>query len=114
MADPACLFCRIARGELPVPLLAETADAVAFRDINPQAPLHVLVIPRAHVASLADARDAAQMGALMLLAAEIARREGYADRGFRTVMNSGPEAGQTVLHAHLHLLAGRTLHWPPG
>ena len=114
MADSACLFCRIARGELPVPLVAETADAVAFRDINPQAPLHVLVIPRAHVPSLAAARDAAQMGGLMLLAAEIARREGYAERGFRTVMNSGPDAGQTVFHAHLHLLAGRALDWPPG
>ena len=113
MAD-ACLFCRIARGELPVSFIAETADAVAFRDINPQAPLHVLVIPRAHVASLTEARDAAQMGGLMLLAAEIARREGYAERGYRTVMNAGPDAGQTVYHAHLHLLAGRALGWPPG
>ncbi len=113
MAD-ACLFCRIARGELPVPLIAETPDCVAFRDINPQAPLHVLVIPREHVASLSEARDGAQMGALMLLAAEIARREGHAERGYRTVMNSGPDAGQTVLHAHLHLLAGRSLGWPPG
>ena len=113
MAD-SCLFCRIVRGELPVPLVAETADCVAFRDINPQAPLHVLVIPRAHVASLADAGDAAQMGALMLLAADVARREGYAERGYRVVMNTGPEAGQTVFHAHLHLLAGRALGWPPG
>ena len=110
----SCLFCRIARGELPVPLVAETADAVAFRDINPQAPLHVLVIPREHVASLTESRDPTQMGGLMLLAAEIARREGYAERGYRTVMNSGPDAGQTVLHAHLHLLAGRPLAWPPG
>lgn len=113
MAEP-CLFCRIARGELPVPLVAETPDCVAFRDINPQAPLHVLVIPRAHVPSLADAADPAQMGALMLLAAEIARREGYAERGYRVVMNSGADAGQTVFHAHLHLLAGRRLTWPPG
>ena len=113
MAD-ACLFCRIARGELAVPLVAETPDCVAFRDINPQAPLHVLVIPRAHVPSLADATDGAQMGALMLLAAEIARREGFADGGYRVVMNTGRDAGQTVLHAHLHLLAGRPLGWPPG
>ena len=113
MADSG-LFCRIARGELSVPLVAETPDAVAFRDINPQAPLHVLVIPREHVASLAEARSPEQVGGLMLLAAEIARREGYAERGYRTVMNSGPDAGQTVLHAHLHLLAGRPLSWPPG
>jgi histidine triad (HIT) family protein len=113
MADP-CLFCRIARGELPVPLVAETADAVAFRDINPQAPLHVLVIPREHVPSLAEARDPAQLGALMLLAAEIARREGHAEGGYRTVVNTGPDAGQTVFHVHLHLLAGRALAWPPG
>lgn len=109
-----CLFCRIARGELPVPLLAETDDCVAFRDINPQAPLHVLVIPRAHVASLDAATDAAQIGRLSLLAAEIARREGVAQRGYRTVVNTGPDAGQTVFHVHLHLLAGRALRWPPG
>ena len=113
MAD-ACLFCRIARGELPVPLVAETAECVAFRDINPQAPLHVLVIPREHVASLNDARDPQQMGALLTLAAEVARREGYAERGYRTVINTGPDAGQTVFHVHLHLLAGRSLGWPPG
>jgi histidine triad (HIT) family protein len=109
-----CLFCRIARGELPVPLVAEGDGCVAFRDINPQAPLHVLVIPRAHVASLDEARDAAQLGELMLLAAEIARREGYAESGYRTVINTGRDAGQTVFHVHLHLLAGRALSWPPG
>jgi histidine triad (HIT) family protein len=110
----SCLFCRIARGELAVPLIAETDDCVAFRDINPQAPLHVLVIPREHVASLDAASDAAQIGKLSLLAAEIARREGVAERGYRTVVNTGPDAGQTVFHVHLHLLAGRHLGWPPG
>ncbi len=113
MAEP-CLFCRIARGELPVPFVAETDDCVAFRDINPQAPLHVLVIPRAHVASLNEATDAAQLGKLSLLAAEIARREGVAADGYRTVINTGAHAGQTVFHVHLHLLAGRSLGWPPG
>ncbi|MGZ8376545.1 MAG: histidine triad nucleotide-binding protein [Gemmatirosa sp.] len=113
MAD-SCLFCRVARGEIPATLVAETDDCVAFRDINPQAPLHVLVIPRAHVASLDEATDAAQIGRLSLLAAEIARREGHAATGYRTVINTGPAAGQTVFHVHLHLLAGRDLGWPPG
>ena len=110
----SCLFCRLARGEIPAALVAETEECIAFRDINPQAPLHVLVIPRAHVASLNEATDAAQIGRLALLAAEIARREGYAETGYRTVINTGPQAGQTVHHVHLHLLAGRDLHWPPG
>lgn len=110
----SCLFCRVARGEIPATLVAETDECVAFRDINPQAPLHVLVIPRAHVASLNEASDAAQIGRLALLAAEIARREGYAETGYRTVINTGAAAGQTVHHVHLHLLAGRDLRWPPG
>lgn len=110
----SCLFCRVARGEIPATLVAETEECLAFRDINPQAPLHVLVIPRAHVASLNDASDAAQIGRLALLAAEIAQREGHAETGYRTVINTGPAAGQTVHHVHLHLLAGRDLRWPPG
>jgi histidine triad (HIT) family protein len=110
----SCLFCRIARGEIPAKFVAETPECVAFHDVNPQAPLHVLVIPREHVASLNDARDPTQLGHLLTLAAEIARREGYAERGYRTVVNAGPDAGQTVFHVHLHLLAGRPLRWPPG
>jgi len=109
-----CLFCRIARGEIPATIVAQTDDCVAFRDIDPKAPTHVLVIPREHVASLADADDAALVGKLALLAAEIARSEGLTDRGYRTVINTGPDAGQTVHHIHLHLLGGRQLHWPPG
>ncbi|MGH7721040.1 MAG: histidine triad nucleotide-binding protein [Gemmatimonadaceae bacterium] len=109
-----CLFCKIARGELPTALVAETAECVAFRDINPQAPVHVLVIPREHVASLDTARDPALVGRLALLAAEIARREGIADAGYRTVINTNANAGQTVFHIHLHLLGGRRLTWPPG
>ena len=113
MADD-CLFCRIVRGEIPARLVAETPECVAFHDVNPQAPLHVLVIPREHVASLAEARDATLVGRLALAAAEIARREGVEASGYRTVINTNEDAGQTVFHIHLHLLAGRRLGWPPG
>ena len=110
----SCLFCRIVRGEIPAKLVAETAECVAFRDIDPQAPTHVLVIPREHVPSLAEATDPALVGRLALLAAEIARQEGIAEGGYRTVINTGADAGQTVFHIHLHLLGGRHLGWPPG
>lgn len=113
MAD-GCLFCRIVRGEIPAKLVAQTPECVAFRDINPQAPTHVLVIPRQHLASLDEARDPALVGSMALLAAEIARTEGIADRGYRTVINTNADAGQTVFHIHLHLLGGRPLGWPPG
>ena len=114
MSDPDCLFCKIVAGDIPAEIVHEGERTIAFRDINPQAPLHVLVIPRAHVASLNEATDAAQIGGLALLAAEIAQREGYGATGYRTVFNTGPQAGQTVHHVHLHLLAGRDLRWPPG
>src|SRR5215218_5308049 len=113
MADQ-CLFCRIVRREIPATLVAETEDCVAFRDVNPQAPVHVLVIPREHVASLDAARDAAQIGRLALVAADVARTEGIAESGYRTVINTNADAGQTVFHVHLHLLGGRRLGWPPG
>jgi histidine triad (HIT) family protein len=109
-----CLFCRIARREIPATIVAENDDCVAFRDIDPKAPTHVLIIPREHVASLADVRDPAVVGKLALLAADIADREGIAERGYRAVINLGADAGQTVLHLHLHLLGGRAMHWPPG
>lgn len=109
-----CLFCRIVRKEIPARIVAETDECIAFRDITPRAPVHVLVIPKAHVASLDEASDAAQIGRLALLAAEIARAEGIADSGYRTVINTGAAAGQTVFHVHLHLLGGRELGWPPG
>lgn len=109
-----CLFCRIVRREIPATIVAETDDMVAFRDITPRAPVHVLVIPKQHVASLNEATDAAQLGKLSLLAAEIARAEGIAESGYRTVINTGPDAGQTVFHVHLHLLGGRDMGWPPG
>ena len=112
--DGSCLFCRIVRGEVPAKIVADTPECLAFRDVNPQAPLHVLVIPKQHVASLATAADAALVGRLALVAADIARREGYEQRGYRTVVNTNGDAGQTVFHLHLHLLAGRALAWPPG
>ena len=113
MADD-CLFCRIVRKEIPAKLVAEDEHSLAFRDINPQAPVHVLVIPKEHVPSLDTARDPAMLGRLSLMAAEIARREGISKDGYRTVVNTNSAAGQTVFHVHLHLLGGRPMDWPPG
>jgi histidine triad (HIT) family protein len=113
MADP-CLFCRIVAKEIPATIVAETDDCVAFRDINPQAPTHILVIPKAHVTSVNDANDAAMLGRLVLVARDLARAEGLAERGYRLVMNTNADAGQTVWHVHLHLLGGRSMTWPPG
>ena len=113
MADD-CLFCRIVRKEIPAKLVAEDEHCIAFRDINPQAPVHVLVIPREHVASLDHTRDAQMLGRLSLMAADIARQEGITTRGYRTVMNTNADAGQTVFNVHLHLLGGRSMGWPPG
>lgn len=109
-----CLFCKIVQGEIPVVPIAQNEHAIAFRDINPQAPVHVLVVPRRHVASLAEATDGVELGAVALLAAEVARTEGIAESGYRTVMNTGDHGGQTVHHLHLHLLGGRAMAWPPG
>lgn len=116
MSRDDCLFCRIAAGTIPADLVHESDRLLAFRDINPQAPLHVLVIPREHVASLhaADPTAADLIGEALLLAAEIARGEGVAEAGYRTVINTGDHGGQTVHHLHVHLLAGRSLAWPPG
>jgi histidine triad (HIT) family protein len=113
-ASTDCLFCRIVRQEIPAKLIAENEHCVAFRDINPQAPVHVLVIPRRHVASLNEITDAATVGQMHLLAAEIARAEGLSERGYRTVINTNADAGQTVFHVHLHVLGGRRMAWPPG
>lgn len=110
-----CLFCRIVAGEIPATLVAETADTVAFRDINPQAPTHVLVIPRDHHPDLGSmaAADPALAGRLAGDAAAVATQEGLAG-GWRLVFNTGPDAGQTVFHVHGHVLGGRRLGWPPG
>jgi histidine triad (HIT) family protein len=109
-----CLFCRIVRREIPAKVVHEDEHTLAFRDIDPKAPTHVLVIPKVHVSTLNDATDPAFVGRLLLAAKEIAAAEGIADRGYRTVINCGTGAGQTVFHLHLHLLGGRHLAWPPG
>ena len=109
-----CLFCRIARKEIPANIVLENEHVVAFRDIDPKAPTHVLVVPRTHVATLDDVSDAKLLGELLLAAAAIARTEGIVAGGYRTVVNCGADAGQTVFHVHLHLLGGRKLAWPPG
>ncbi len=109
-----CLFCRIARGEIPAAKVAENAHCLAFRDISPQAPVHVLVIPRNHIASLEEAEDPALLGELLGMARDVARTEGLPAKGYRCVINTGVDGGQTVHHLHLHVLGGRGLKWPPG
>jgi histidine triad (HIT) family protein len=109
-----CLFCKIARGEIPSAKVAETDDAFAFRDIAPKAPTHILVIPREHVDSLSKASDTAMLGSLLSLAATVARAEGLDQDGYRVVINNGSNGGQTVDHLHLHVLGGRQMTWPPG
>jgi histidine triad (HIT) family protein len=112
----SCLFCRIIAGEIPASKVYEDDEVFAFNDINPQAPLHVLLVPKRHIATMNDLSpgDEALVGVLVRRAAAIAAEKGYADRGYRTVFNCNAEAGQTVFHLHLHLLAGRVLGWPPG
>jgi histidine triad (HIT) family protein len=116
MTEQNCIFCKIVAGEIPAAKVYEDEGAVAFHDINPQAPVHVLVIPRAHIASLdeADAADESRLGQLLLAAARVARQEGLAEGGYRAVINTGAGAGQSVFHIHLHVLGGRPLTWPPG
>ena len=110
----SCLFCRIVRREIAAKLVHEDEHTIAFRDIDPKAPTHVLVIPKTHVASLDEASDAEMLGRLLLVAKSLAASEGVAAEGYRTVLNTGANAGQTVFHIHLHLLGGRKLGWPPG
>ena len=116
MAEQTCIFCKIAAGEIPAAKVFEDERAIAFRDINPQAPTHALVIPREHVASLNEAGEETEalLGHLLLVAARVAREKGHAEGGYRTVVNTGADAGQTVFHIHVHVLGGRTLTWPPG
>lgn len=111
-----CLFCKIAGGEIPADIVYESETALAFRDINPQAPTHVLIIPRTHISTINDIDDEheALVGSLFRAAKEIAAIEGLSDEGYRVVMNCNQAAGQTVFHIHLHLLGGRNLTWPPG
>ncbi len=111
-----CLFCRMVAGEIPVKKLFEDDDLIAIEDINPQAPMHVLLIPKTHIATLNDLAPEHDtlIGRLLRRASALAKERGYADRGFRTIFNTNREAGQSVFHIHLHLLAGRSLGWPPG
>lgn len=115
MSD-SCLFCKIAAGEIPAKIVREDDFALAFEDVNPQAPHHVLVIPRRHIATLNDltAEDESLVGHLVGMARQVAHDRGLAESGYRTVFNCNADGGQTVFHIHLHLLGGRSLTWPPG
>ena len=112
----SCLFCRIVAGEIPATKAYEDDDLLAFADVNPQAPMHLLVIPKAHIPTLNDVSEAQAplVGAMLRCAAQLAAERGFAESGYRTVFNCNAAAGQTVFHLHLHVLGGRTLAWPPG
>jgi histidine triad (HIT) family protein len=111
-----CLFCRIVAGEIPSDTVYSDERCIAFRDTNPQAPVHVLVVPRDHIESLDDAsqKDEAALGHLLRVAARVANEQGLSESGYRTVINTGAGAGQSVFHLHVHLLGGRPFSWPPG
>ena len=109
-----CIFCKVVAGEIPATIVKQTDGILAFRDINPQAPTHLLVIPTTHIGSLNDAKDGKQLGELLAFARDLAKDQGLATRGYRVVVNTNPDGGQTVFHLHLHLLGGRFMTWPPG
>ena len=116
MAEQDCIFCQVVAGEIAADVIYTDERAVAFRDINPQAPVHALVIPREHMDSLDDAsgRDEGVLGHLLRVAARVAGEQGLSGSGYRTVINTGAGAGQSVFHLHLHVIGGRPLNWPPG
>jgi histidine triad (HIT) family protein len=116
MSEQVCLFCRIVAGEIPADLIHQDEQCVVIRDLNPQAPTHLLVIPKEHLESLDDAsqKDEALLGHLLRVAARVANAEGLAESGYRAVINNGAGAGQSVFHLHVHVLGGRTMNWPPG
>lgn len=111
-----CLFCKMVSGEIKTDMVLETKELIAFRDINPQAPLHVLVVPRKHITTLNDTiePDAILVGKMTLAAQEVARNAGVDESGYRLVMNCNPDGGQSVYHIHMHVLGGRQMKWPPG
>jgi histidine triad (HIT) family protein len=109
-----CPFCKIATGEIPAAIVKRHGGLLAFKDINPQAPTHLLVIPEQHISSLNDAKDPALLGAMLSFARDLAREAGISERGYRIVVNTNAAGGQTVFHLHLHLLGGRAMQWPPG
>lgn len=116
MTEPNCLFCRVISKEIPADFLHQDDRSIVIRDINPQAPTHVLVIPLAHIESLDDAaqKDEALLGHLLRVGARVANAEGLGETGYRTVINTGAGAGQSVFHLHVHVLGGREMNWPPG
>jgi histidine triad (HIT) family protein len=109
-----CIFCRIGAGQIPCKVVWQDEDLLAFEDQNPQAPVHVLVIPKGHFTSLGDVPDHALLGRLLEATALVAKNTGIAKSGYRVVANTGPDGGQTVFHVHLHVLGGRHMKWPPG
>lgn len=111
-----CIFCGIAAGQIPATMLYDDGEVLAFRDINPEAPVHLLIVPRRHISTLNDLNeaDAALIGRLYLAGKQVAAELGVAERGYRTVINCNRDAGQIVFHVHMHLLAGREMGWPPG
>lgn len=116
MSESGCLFCRIIAGETPAELVHHDDQCVVIRDVNPQAPTHLLVIPREHLESLDDASrpDEVMLGHLLRMAARLANEQGLSESGYRTVINTGAGAGQSVFHLHVHVLGGRPMKWPPG
>jgi len=116
MPEPGCLFCRIVAGEIPADFIHRDDLSIVIRDINPQAPTHLLVIPQEHIESLNDAsqKDEGLLGYLLRVAARVANAAGLAEGGYRTVINNGAGAGQSVFHLHVHVLGGRPMNWPPG
>ena len=111
-----CIFCKIVAGEVPAKVVHQDDDVLAFRDIDPKAPTHVLVVPKRHIASINDVsgRDDALLGKIVRTGRDIAAAEGLAERGYRLVLNAGPDAGYSVFHIHLHVMGGRAMTWPPG
>jgi histidine triad (HIT) family protein len=116
LSESECIFCRIASGEIRADVVHESERVIAFRDLDPRAPVHVLIIPRRHISSVTELTDAdgAVMGELFIVARRVAEQEDVAESGYRMVMNAGKDGGQSVGHVHLHVLGGRRLTWPPG
>lgn len=112
----SCVFCQIVAGKIPANVVLDEPELLAFRDLHPVAPTHILIIPKRHIASLTEITEdeSALIGRLFVAARKVVEMEGVHARGFRTVINAGPDGGQTVFHVHLHVLAGRPMHWPPG
>ena len=110
----SCIFCKIGAGEIPATVVKRGDGMLAFKDLNPQAPTHFLVIPTTHIGSLNEAKDAALLGRLLAFSRDVAQEAGIASKGYRVVVNTNPDGGQTVFHLHFHVLGGRAMRWPPG